>query len=229
MSKPPVPGTEQEASGASTPAGIVGRVETGRVEAFSDGVLAIVITLLVLDLHPPETHGRFAHELAHQWPAYLAYLASFAYAGVIWVNHHQLFTRIAVVDVGLLWRNLALLLATSVLPFPTAVLGSAFQHGSRADQTAGIILYCAVAAVMACTWLTLFQYLCHHPDLHDPATPEDFFEGERTRSTLGIASYVAAVALSLWQPLAALVLAAALPIFYGITSNGWNRRRLQVR
>jgi uncharacterized membrane protein len=225
MSKAPVPGPEQETTATSTPARIVGLVETGRVEAFSDGVLAIVITLLVLDLHPPEVHGKFAHELAHQWPAYVAYLASFAYAGVIWVNHHQLFTRIAVVDVGLLWRNLALLLATSVLPFPTAVLGSAFQHGSRADQTAAVILYCAVATVMACTWLTLFQYLCRHPDLHDPGTPADFFAAERTRSTLGIGSYVVAMALSLWQPLAALVLASALPIFYGITSNGWHRRR----
>lgn len=198
-------------------------VESGRVEAFSDGVLAIVVTLLVLDLRPPETNGRFVHDLLDQWPAYLAYLASFAYVGVIWVNHHQLFTRVAVVDVGLLWRNLALLLTTSVLPFPTAVLGSAFQHGSHTDQRAAVLLYSGIAAVMACTWLAFFQYLCRHAELHDAATPAGFFAGERMRSALGLASYAVAAALSLWQPVAGLVLIAALPVFYGVTSNGWNR------
>jgi uncharacterized membrane protein len=79
--------------------------ESGRIEAFSDGVLAIVITLLVLDLRAPEERGAMLHQLLQQWPAYVAYLASFAYVGVIWVNHHQLFTRIAAVDTGLLWRN----------------------------------------------------------------------------------------------------------------------------
>src|ERR1700710_1983742 len=109
--------------------------ESGRVEAFSDGVFAIVITLLVLDLRPPEIHGEFLHGLGEQWPGYVAYLASFGYVGVIWINHHQLFTRIAVVDTGLLWRNLALLLATSILPFPASVLAAAFRHGSHTDQS----------------------------------------------------------------------------------------------
>jgi uncharacterized membrane protein len=88
-------------------------------------------------------------ELLGQWPVYLAYLASFGYVGVIWVNHHQLFTRVAAVDSGLLWRNLALLLTTSVLPFPTAVLGSAFQHGTHRDQVVGLIFYALIGAAMA--------------------------------------------------------------------------------
>src|SRR3982751_2665014 len=91
--------------------------ETGRIEAFSDGVLAIVITLLVLDLDPPSEPGAMLSQLAEPWPGYLA---------VIWVNHHELFPRIDAVDVGLLWRNLLLLLASSFLPFPTAVLSNAF-------------------------------------------------------------------------------------------------------
>jgi transmembrane protein TMEM174 (potassium channel) len=67
--------------------------ETGRLEAFSDGVLAIVITLLVLGLDPPEARGAMLAELLEQWPGYLAYLASFAYVAVSWVNHHELFAR----------------------------------------------------------------------------------------------------------------------------------------
>jgi uncharacterized membrane protein len=73
--------------------------DSARVEAFSDGVLAIAITLLVLDLRAPSRGGHMLRELLSQRSAYLAYLASFAYIGVIWVNHHQLFTRIA----GLTW------------------------------------------------------------------------------------------------------------------------------
>jgi uncharacterized membrane protein len=80
--------------------------ESSRVEAFSDGVLAIAITLLVLDLHTASEPGRVGHDILQQWPSYLAYVASFLYIGVVWVNHHSLFTRLGRVDTGLLWCNL---------------------------------------------------------------------------------------------------------------------------
>lgn len=76
--------------------------EWTRVEAFSDGVLAIVITLLVLELRVPVDAG-IAAALAAQWPVNVAYLGSFGWVGVIWVNHHQTFNRVAVVDRGVLW------------------------------------------------------------------------------------------------------------------------------
>jgi uncharacterized membrane protein len=196
--------------------------DSSRVEAFSDGVLAIVITLLVLDLHAPATH--FLTELSRQWPAYLAYLASFGYVGVIWVNHHQLFTRIAAVDSGLLWRNLALLLATSVLPFPTAVLGNAFQFGSRADEVTAFVLYALVAAVMALTWLLLFHYLSVSGRLLEPNTPSAFFVAERRRALLGLIAYLLAAALALVVPVGSLIIVCVLPVFYGITSEGWTGR-----
>jgi uncharacterized membrane protein len=94
--------------------------ESTRVEAFSDGVFAIAITLLVLDLEAPASRGGPARP-ARPVAAYVAYLASFGYIGVIWANHHYLFTRIARVSGALLWRNRALL-AMPVLPFPTAVV-----------------------------------------------------------------------------------------------------------
>jgi uncharacterized membrane protein len=198
------------------------------VEAFSDGVLAIVITLLVLDLRAPEKHGAMLHQLLQQWPVYVAYLASFAYVGVIWVNHHQLFTRIASVDTGLLWRNLAMLLTTSVLPFPTAVLGSAFQHGSHRDQTVGLIFYALVSAAMAASWLVVFHYLSTNERLLAAHTPASFFAQERARAVVGIVVYLLSALVALWQPTVGLVIAAVLPIFYGVTSEGWSpalRRR----
>lgn len=199
--------------------------ESGRVEAFSDGVLAIVITLLVLDLRAPDTRGAMLQQLLHQWPVYVAYLASFAYVGVIWVNHHQLFTRIAGVDTGLLWRNLALLLTTSVLPFPTAVLGSAFQHGSQRDETVGLVFYALVSAAMAATWLVLFHYLATNERLLASNTTAAFFAQERRRALIGVATYLVAGLVALWEPVIGLIISATLPVFYGATSGGLPRPR----
>jgi uncharacterized membrane protein len=194
--------------------------ETTRVEAFSDGVLAIVITLLVLDLHAPEQPGEFRSGLLDQAPVYVAYLASFVYVGVIWVNHHQLFTRIDAVDTGLLWRNLLLLLTTSVLPFPTSVLGNAFQHGDRADQQVALVLYALVASSMCLSWLAVYRHLSAHERLLAEGTPPSFFVRERRRSWVGLAANVLSVLTGLLVPAAGLVVAALLPVFYGLTNAG---------
>src|SRR6201992_2175879 len=90
----------------------------GRVEAFSDGVLAVAITLLVLDLHV-DTGGSesLAHQLGDKWPSFAAYVVSFFVIGVIWVNHHALFSLIASVDRTLLFYNLLLLMFVTTIPF----------------------------------------------------------------------------------------------------------------
>jgi uncharacterized membrane protein len=195
--------------------------DSTRVEAFSDGVLAIAVTLLVLDLNAHSSPGHVVAALLRQWPAYLAYLASFGFVGVIWVNHHQLFTRIAAVDAGLLWRNLALLLTISVLPFPTAVLSTAFQHADVADERAASILYALVAAVSATAWLVLYHYLSRNERLLTRQVSPAFFADERRRALLGMAGYLIAVLIALWEPLGSLAILCALPVFYGVTSGGW--------
>lgn len=198
--------------------------ESNRVEAFSDGVFAIVITLLVLDLKAPVTKGAVLHDLLVQWPAYLAYLASFAYVGVIWINHHNLFTRIAWVNGGLLWRNLALLGAMSVLPFPTAVVSSAFQLGSHADERTALILYGLVGVASAATWLLLFHFLSRSPRLLEHEAHATFFAGERHRAVIGVIGYAVVALCAFWLPVAGLVITCVLPVFYGVTSGGWPRR-----
>jgi uncharacterized membrane protein len=197
--------------------------DSARVEAFSDGVLAIVITLLVLDLRAPDSSGHMLHQLLQQWPSYLAYLASFGYVGVIWVNHHQLFTRIDSVDSGLLWRNLALLLVTSALPFPTAVVSSAFEYGDHQDEVAALVMYNLEAALMALTWLVLFHYLAANERLLASGTSPAFFARERQRAFLGVASYLIAAGAAPWQPIVSLAIIVVLPVFYGLTSEGWTR------
>lgn len=193
---------------------------TGRVEAFSDGVLAIAITLLVLDLHASTERGGVGHQLLHEWPSYLAYVASFLYIGVVWVNHHALFARIDAVDGGLLWCNLALLLAASVLPFPTAQLAFAIGDGTHGDRIAAFALYAVVASGMAASWLLTFSYLHRHAELRAADVAETFFRDERRRAVAGLVAPVVPLLVSLVAPDVALALLVATPLFYAATAQG---------
>src|SRR5215472_5921030 len=100
-----------------------------RVEAFSDGVFAIAITLLVLTVAQPRTYRNLAHELGAQWPSLAAYVVSFAVIGIMWINHHSVFMHLEHVDRGLLYINLLLLMTIAFLPYPTGVLGQALAKG----------------------------------------------------------------------------------------------------
>lgn len=122
---------------------------TTRIAALSDGVFAIAMTVLVLDLRAPSHRdGMLLRGLVAQWPAYVGFLASFLYIGVI-TNHHATFRLIASADRSVTWANLAILCGTVLLPFPTAVLADAFRAGSRADQQTAAILYAALAVLMS--------------------------------------------------------------------------------
>lgn len=143
---------------------------------------------------------------------------------MIWVNHHQLFTRIAVVDGGLLWANLGLLLTTSVLPFPTAVLGHSIRDAHHGDRATAVVLYAVIAGLMPLSWLLVFRHLeARHADLVEPATPTTFFRAERRRALLGVISYVSAAVIGLVLPLAGLAVLLVVPVFYAATSEGWRR------
>ena len=103
-----------------------------RTEAFSDGVFAIAITLLIIEVRVPDSQsGELGRDLANQWPSYAAYLVSFVIIGIIWVNHHDIFERITTVDRPLLFLNLLLLLTVAFLPFPTARLGQYIRQGEQ--------------------------------------------------------------------------------------------------
>lgn len=100
---------------------IEGRAGVARIEAFSDGVLAIIVTIMVLELHAPEEPGLAP--LLHLWPTLIAYMLSYSYVAIYWVNHHRLFSYARVVTGGLLWSNMALLFALSFIPFAASYLG----------------------------------------------------------------------------------------------------------
>ena len=109
------------------------------MEAFSDGVFAIAITLLVLEIHVPEPGaGDLGHELAAQWPSYAAYVVSFLTIGIIWINHHAMVRRLQLVDHSILIWNLVLLMTVSVLPFTTALVAAYLRESSGEALAAAI-------------------------------------------------------------------------------------------
>ncbi|WP_162850650.1 TMEM175 family protein [Amnibacterium kyonggiense] len=195
---------------------------SGRVEAFSDGVFAIAITLLVLDLRVPEHEpGELLPSLGSIWPSYLAYIAAFLSIGVVWLNHHAVFSRVQSVDRGVLGTNLLLLLLTSVLPFPTSVLADAIRAGSLVDQRVAIGLYGLVSAATTVPWLLLYHHLHATPELARDGTRPGYFGAQRTRAVAGMVGFLLAIVLGVTlSPLVGLALFVALPLFYAITSEG---------
>jgi uncharacterized membrane protein len=191
-------------------------VTKNRLEAFSDGVFAIAITLLVIELHAPaelDPGETLAHALWLEWPSYVAYLVSFLTIGVIWLNHHRVFTQVARVDGPLLVLNLNLLLWTALIPFPTSVVADYLGQGGEQAKTA-MALYSGVFLLMGLSFGALFVWITHDDRLLDRLPPAEVVRAARRRFSLGLAVYLLAFGLSfVWPPLA-LALHAAMALYY---------------
>ena len=186
-----------------------------RLEAFSDGVFAIAITLLVIELHAPvlEPGETLAHGLWLEWPSYVAYLVSFLTIGVIWLNHHRVFTQVVRVDGPLLVLNLDLLLWTALIPFPTAVVADYLGQGGEQAKTA-VAVYSAVFVLVSVSFDGLFVWITRDDRLLDRLPPPEVVRAARLRFTVGLAVYLIAFALAfVWPPLS-LVLHAAMALYY---------------
>ena len=140
---------------------------TGRIEAFSDGVFAIAITLLVLEIGVPEAaFDNLWRGIADQWPAYLAYATSFITIGAIWLVHHGIFRRLRFANSWIMRINLALLMAVSFLPFPTKLLAEAI-HDTDAERAA-VIFYGAILLVISLLLSALWGAVSRERELLEP-------------------------------------------------------------
>ncbi|HUA02724.1 MAG TPA: TMEM175 family protein [Solirubrobacteraceae bacterium] len=143
------------------------RWDKSRVEIFSDGVFAIAITLLVLDISvEPSEFGNLRHALVNEWPAYLAYVTSFLTVGSVWIAHHNLFSRLRFIDPTLLRLNLLLLMTAAFLPFPTSVLAQALHHGGTAERTA-VVFYGIAAVLIELVLRAAQRYAASRPELQE--------------------------------------------------------------
>jgi uncharacterized membrane protein len=191
------------------------QMDSGRLEAFSDGVFAIAITLLVLDLIVPGMEE--AHEiglgaaLAAEWPSYFAYLVSFFVIGIIWINHHTMFTMVNQVDRRVLFVNLLLLLTISVIPFPTRLLAEYLLDG---DAGIAAAVYSATMFVMGLAFASLWLAITRDARLlHSPIDPAVRRAALRRFGAGGLV-YALTIGLSFVSAVATLAVHAALAIYY---------------
>jgi len=135
-----------------------------RLHALIDGVFAIAITLLVLDLPKPQHSTQLVHDLLQQWPSYVAYLVSFVTLGILWIEHHGMMGAVRSIDRRFLERTLAFLLFISVIPWPTALAADYARQGFG-EARAVAILYAATMLMMGLTFAWGWRYLTLHAEL----------------------------------------------------------------
>jgi TMEM175 potassium channel family protein len=190
-------------------------MSVGRLEAFSDGVFAIVITLLILDIKVPENEaGHLAEALGAQWPQYVAYLLSFFIVGIIWLNHHATVNLLARTDHRLQVHNLLLLLSVSILPWPTALLAEYTREGTADDQRLAVLIYGATSTAMAVSFNILWRYLLRRTTLHKPGLDPGMLRVRNRRYNIGLAVYPAATLIGLASTPLFLALMLALAALY---------------
>ncbi|MEV4760826.1 TMEM175 family protein [Micromonospora sp. NPDC049559] len=196
--------------------------DAGRLAAFSDAVFAIVITLLVLDLRVPNFHeGELAASLLEEAPSYLAFVVSFVYIGVLWLNHHALLRMIRGTTLTLNWINLGILFGVVIIPFPTAVLAAALADGDDGDLRVAVVMYALAAALMSAPWLVFFAYLRRHPALHAVEVDRDQVRAQVARPITGLVLYGLTGLLG-WvvSPVIGLLGIIVMIIYHGVTSEG---------
>ena len=192
---------------------------TNRLEAFSDGVIAVAITLLVLAIVPPTVEESaktsLIHELGQRWPHYVAFVISFMTIGIIWINHHAMISRLAQADHSILILNLILLMTIAILPFATDLMATYLpaNHGQRlaAGVYGGAFLVMSVA----------FSILNRHILLaraHMLSVEISLEERRRVlaRSVSGVAPYLIATILAVLSAYVTLAICGALAVFYAL-------------
>src|SRR6202012_1460457 len=191
-------------------------VSPNRLEAFSDGVFAIAITLLVLDLHiPAPGSGELGRELLAQWPSYAAYVISFMTIGIIWINHHAAFSRLRSVDHSILIWNLLLLLAVGILPFTTSLMATYLKEDSGESLAAAI--YGASFLLMGLVFvLANRQILFRRPQLLRESIAPEEARNILKFAALGQIPYVLAVVLAFVSPYITLGICGACAIYYAL-------------
>jgi uncharacterized membrane protein len=190
-------------------------VDTGRLEAFSDGVFAVAITLLALDLAigaPGSHHLTLAATLADHWPAFAAYPVSFATIGIIWVNHHAMFKNFAEVDRTLLYLNLLLLFFVVSIPFATSTIAD-YLRASPADASLAAAIYQGVFEGMSISFTLLFWWAIRREHLQVALTPD---QARRAMIRFGIGNlvYIAGIGIAFVNALASLALAGLIAVYY---------------
>ena len=192
----------------------------GRLEAFSDGVFAVAITLLVLEIKVPEVPGHdLPHALAQQWPSYVSYVVSFIVIRVIWMNHHAVFEHIGRADRGLMAWNLFLLLWIVLIPWATDLLATYMREGGEGERTAALV-YTGTMTLMGVAFGQLWMYASRDRRLLGVDLSDAEIRTRTRRFVLGAPVYALAALVALVSAPLCLAINAALAIYYALPRGG---------
>lgn len=191
--------------------------ETGRLESFSDGVIAVAITLLVLNLQPPaNAEPGLLQWLGGQWANYLAFVTSFATIGVMWMNHHRMFTYIKRIDATLMLLNLLLLLVIVFIPFPTALVAKYLQHS---DELTAALLFNGAYVFIAICFNTLLRYATNGNRLLGKQVDTHKVQAMLRQYRFGPAAYIITFGLTWVNVPASLILNLLLAIYWALPGH----------
>ncbi|MGN8056260.1 TMEM175 family protein [Pedobacter sp. 22163] len=198
--------------------------ETERIEAFSDGVFAISVTLLVLELHVPElkdgdTPVHLLEELKMQWPGYIAFVISFFSIFIIWVNHHKVFKQIYKRNTGLMFANGLILFLVSLVSFPSALLARFFLTDSK---QLSVTIYTGLFVLINLAFNLLWQQATADKKLLRPGISDAAIMQLRNNYLYGFPTYLIAFVLSFFYPDPALLICVLLWIFWAVSSKKIN-------
>jgi uncharacterized membrane protein len=196
---------------------------TDRLETFSDGVFAIAITLLVLEIQVPEDTAHLLEALGGLWSSYLAYVVSFLLIGLVWANHHAMFEHIKVTDRVLLFLNTLLLMNVAFLPFVAAVLAAALRTGQ--GQRTAVVLYGGTLVLGGVLFNAVWEYSRRgHRLLGSTIEPAEA-RAVAGRFLLGPLLYAVGTALGAFLPILGIAVFAGLILFYWLPVTGTTRIR----
>jgi uncharacterized membrane protein len=177
-----------------------------RLETFCDAVIAIAITLLILEIKVPHIesigHGGLLHALAHHWPSWVAFVLSFGSILVAWWNHHNTFNHLNKTAALFQYANGFFLLTIVVIPFPTALMA---EYINTEHANVAVLAYCVVSLVHNISWLALFQSIQKKNLAKNDASRKKIVEGKQY-TTYGFFVYLLICVIAYWFPITALVL-----------------------
>jgi uncharacterized membrane protein len=208
------------ADAAAAAAAEVTEKATGRLEAFSDGVFAIAITLLILDVHVPRhpadpaTAPPLLDELLDLWPSLLAYFMSFAIILVMWINHHRIFTIVRRTDHPIFYWNGLLLLLVTFVPFPTALLAEYIRYGTPEDFRLAAKVYAGHGFLIALAFNKLWHHAVDGGRLLIPGHREQEVRDMTKQYRWGPLSYFAAFVAAFFSPWTSVGICLALAVFF---------------
>ena len=199
-------------------------MNTSRVEAFSDGVFAVAITLLVLQFTVPEVEsGQLLARVLGQWPQLVTYVATFLTVGVVWINHHTIFRNLRAVDRTIQFINLVLLLTVVLLPYPTALLGRYLNSGQNGSVAAAF--YAVVMTAMSIAFQCLVAWALTHPNLLRPDIQAAPIGRVLPRFALGLVTYAISIGLAFVNTWLVVALYAFTAVYYAFNQLTWGEER----